>query len=255
LRYSLRRRHPPLHNPPILYEVDKLTIATQNARGLGQGFTGNKKRREMRDLFRKSTPAADIILLQEIKLLEPACLKQARFIESRKGISLWNEGSFSARTTKIKGGTGIIIAERLVESISNHGVLYPGRAQFVTLQLSPNLLIGILNVYGFSEPGPRAMLWNHLAQTELPEANWILAGDFNNIEQASDKQGGAPNTNISSRELEAWNRLLLRLGCRDAHHIGSFVRKSNKAFTWSNGRTDDSLIQSRIDRFYIPIRV
>lgn len=45
----------------------------------------------------------------------------------------------------------------------------------------------------------------------------------------------------------------MRLGCRDAHHIGSFVRKSTKAFTWSNGRTDHTMIQSRIDRFYIPI--
>lgn len=34
-----------------LMKGDKLTIATQNTRGLGQGFTGNKKRREIRDLF------------------------------------------------------------------------------------------------------------------------------------------------------------------------------------------------------------
>lgn len=134
---------------------DKLTIATQNTRGLGQGFTGNKKRRELRDLYRNSTPAVDVILLQEIKLLEAACLKQAKFIETRKGISFWNEGSFSARTTKIKGGTGIIISERLVDNIKDHGVLYPGRAQFVTLQLSTDLLIGIINIYGFSEPGPK----------------------------------------------------------------------------------------------------
>ena len=99
------------------------------------------------------------------------------------------------------------------------------------------------------------MLWNHLANTELPDAHWILAGDFNNIEQASDKQGGSANTTISKRELEAWNRLLLRLGCRDAFHIGTYVRRSDKAFTWSNARTDASMIQSRIDRIYIPIRI
>ena len=232
---------------------DRLTISTQNTRGLGQGFAGNKKRREIKDLFKHTTPSTDILLLQEIKLSEAACLKQARFIEFRKGISFWNEASFSARTTKFKGGTGILISERLADSITSHGVLYPGRAQYITIQLSPALLIGIINVYGYSEPGPRAMLWNHLAQTELPEANWIIAGDFNNIEQTSDKQGGDPTTTISRRELESWNRLLLRLGCRDAHHVGSFVRKSDKAFTWSNSRTDDKMIQSRIDRFYIPI--
>lgn len=35
--------------------------------------------------------------------------------------------------------------------ITNHGVLYPGRAQFVTLQLSTQLHLGIINVYGFSD--------------------------------------------------------------------------------------------------------
>lgn len=31
------------------------------------------------------------------------------------------------------------------------------------------------------------------------------------------------------------------------------MRKSDKRFTWSNSRNDDKLIQSRIDRFYIPM--
>lgn len=139
--------------------------------------------------------------------------------------------------------------------VTNHGVLFPGRAQYVTLQLSTTLQIGIINVYGFSDTGPRAMLWNHLAQVTLPDAHWILAGDFNNIEQASDKQGGTNKISIGSRELEAWNRLLVRLGGRDAHHIGAYVRRTDKKFTWSNAHNDASMIQSRIDRFYIPIPI
>lgn len=99
------------------------------------------------------------------------------------------------------------------------------------------------------------MLWNHLAQTELPEATWILAGDFNNIEQASDKHGGSSKTSIGQRELEAWNRLHMRLEGRDAHHIGAYVRKSDKAFTWTNAHNDATMIQSRIDIFYIPLRI
>lgn len=234
---------------------DKLTIATQNVRGLGHGFTGHRKRREIRDLFRQTNPPTDILLLQEVKLPELACLKQARSVEFRKGTSLWNESSFSARTTKYKGGTSIIIAEHLTSSITDHGVLYPGRAQYITIKLSQDLTIGIINVYGFNLTGPRAMLWNHLARTDLPDAHWIIAGDFNNIEQTSDKQGGSSKTSISRRELEAWNRLHMRLEGRDAHHIGAFVRKSDKQFTWSNTREENTIIQSRIDRFYIPIRI
>ena len=234
---------------------DKITIATQNTRCLGQGLTGRRKRRDLKDLFKHTTPSTDILLLQETKISETASLKQARLIEFRKGTSLWNEGTFSARTVRFKGGTGIILSERMANSVTSHGVLYPGRAQYVTLQLSPHFQIGILNVYGYSHTGPRAMLWNHLAQAELPEAHWVLAGDFNNIERSTDKQGGSSKTSIGRRELEAWNRLLMRLGVQDAFHIGTFTRRSEKTFTWTNAHNDDTMIQTQIDRIYIPPRI
>ena len=251
---DLRRQSTPLEFPKtILMKGDKLTIATHNTRGLGHGFAGHRKRREIRDLFKQTTPPTDILLLQEVKLPEVACLKQTRTIEFRKGVNLWNEAL--CKNNQVQRGTCIIISEQLTNSIMSHGVLYLGRTQFITLKLSPNLVIGILNVYGFSLTGPRAMLWNHLAQAELPEAHWILAGDFNNTEQATDKQGGSTKTCISRRELEAWNRLMMKLRGRDAHHTSLFVRRSDKLFTWSNAHIDHTLIQSRIDRFYIPIRI
>jgi exonuclease III len=234
---------------------DRITIATQNVRGLGQGFTGRRKRQELKDLFKNTTPATDILLLQETKIPEAACLNQARFIEFRGGSSLWNEAAFSAQSARYKGGTGMVLSERMATSITQHGVLYPGRAQYATFQLSTNLHIGILNVYGYSDTGPRAALWNHLAQVQLPEAKWILAGDFNNIEQSRDKQGGSSKTSISRREMEAWNRLLIRLGVRDAFRLKSFRKLSEKVFTWSNGRNDETMIQTRIDRIYVPTQL
>ena len=234
---------------------DKITIASQNTRGLGHGLAGHRKRRDIRDLFTNSNPTTDILLLQEVKLPEAACLRQANKVEFRRGTNFWNEGSFSARTTRFKGGIGIVLTEQMANIMTGHGVLYPGGAQYITLKLSESLIVGIINVYGFNLTGPRAMLWNHLAQVDLPEAHWILAGDFNNIEQASDKQGGSSKTCISRRELEAWNRLLMRLSGRDAHHIGAFVRKSDKIFTWTGAQKDQTVIHSRLDRFYIPLRI
>lgn len=111
---------------------DRLTIATQNVRGLGQGFAGKRKRQELKDLFKHTTPPADVILLQETKLPEAASLNQARFMEQKGGISLWNEAPFSAHSARYKGGTGMIISERLATNLTNHGVVYPGRAQFAT---------------------------------------------------------------------------------------------------------------------------
>jgi endonuclease/exonuclease/phosphatase family metal-dependent hydrolase len=201
---------------------EEITIATQNTRGLGQGFNGRRKRREIKNIFKNTTPKADILLLQETKLPEEASLKQARFVEFRGGSSLWNEASFSAQSGRFTGGTGIVLSERMSMAITHHGILFPGRAQYVVLNLSTRLQLGIINIYGFSDTGPRAMLWNHIAQTPLPEAEWVLAGDFNNIESISDKQGGTNKTSIGNREMEAWNRLLVRLGVRDGFHIGAF---------------------------------
>ena len=95
------------------------------------------------------------------------------------------------------------------------------------------------------------MMWAHLAQTQLPGAQWVLVGDFNNIKSAQDKQGGSKKTSISNRELEAWNKLLLKLGVRDSYHIGSYHRKNAKAYTRSNFHDDDTMIQTKIDRIYI----
>jgi exonuclease III len=217
---------------------EEITIATQNTRSLGRGFQGRRKRKEIRALFRQTTPTTDVLLLQETKLPESACLKQARFVETRGGVSFWNEGSFSAISGRFKGGTGIVLSAKMAAAVTGHGILYPGRAQYVVLNLSNHLQLGIINIYGFSDTGPRAMLWAHLAQTQLPDAQWIIAGDFNNIESINDKQGGSTKTSISNRELDAWNKMLIRLGVRDAYHIGTYQRKNDKAFTWSNVHQD-----------------
>ena len=79
----------------------------------------------------------------------------------------------------------------------------------------------------------------------------MLAGDFNNIESVTDKQVGSNKTSISSRELEAWNKLLLRLRVKDSYHLDNFHMKSPKIFTWTNSHTDGTRIQTQIDRIYI----
>lgn len=231
---------------------DKLTVATQNVRGLGQGLAGRRKRKELRNLCQLTTPPTDILMLQETKLLEDACLRQKRNIEFKRGTSLWNEGSFSAQSGRVKGGTCIILSERMSAAVTHHGVLFPGRAQYVVVKLSPMLHIGIINVYAFSHTDPRAMLWKHLATAALPEAQWLIAGDFNNLEHPRDKQGGSTKTSMNNRELEAWTQLLTRLEVRDAFNLGAFLRKSNKSFTWTNSHNDNTMIQSRIDRIYVP---
>jgi len=81
-----------------MMQGEKITIATHNTRGLGQGFHERRKRKELKTLFKQTTLPTDILVLQETKLPEVACIKQARFVDFKGGSSLWNEGSFSAQT-------------------------------------------------------------------------------------------------------------------------------------------------------------
>ena len=234
---------------------EEVTISTQNTKYLGRGFLGRRKRKEIRSVFSQTTPSTDVLLLQETKLPEEASMKQARFVEMKGGTSLWNEASFSAQTCRFRGGTCIVLSPKMSKLVTSHGILYPGRAQYVVLKISPTLQLGVINIYGFSHTGPRAMMWSHISQIQLPEAQWVLAGDFNNIESINDKQGGSTKTSISNRELEAWNKLLIKLGVRDTYHMGTYHRKNQKAFTWSNCHDDATMIQTRIDRIYLPFQL
>ena len=55
--------------------------------------------------------------------------------------------------------------------VTHHGFIYSGRVHYVVLNLHPKLL----------------------AHAPLPEATWVLARDFNNIESLTDKQGYLQN--------------------------------------------------------------
>lgn len=89
----------------------------------------------------------------------------------------------------------------------------------------------------------------------MPEVEWLIAGDFNNIVNPRDKQGGSTKTNTNTRELKAWSKPLTRLGVYDALYLGAFFRKTTKVFTWMNVRNNKTMNLSRIDRIYVPTHV
>lgn len=141
------------------YKED-ITISTQNTRSLGKGLFGRRKRKEIKSVYAQTTPRTDVLLLQKVKLPEADCLKQARFVEPKGGISFSNKAPFSAMSGRFKRGTGIVLSAKMKKAVTHHGILFPGRAQYVVLNISPTLQLGIINVYGYSHTGPRAMMWH-----------------------------------------------------------------------------------------------
>lgn len=80
-----------------------------------------------------------------------------------------------------KGGIAILLSDRINDFVREHGVIMGGRAQFITLQWTPRLKIDIINIYTFDYTGSPTRLWNKIRQYQLPEADWIIVGDFNMV--------------------------------------------------------------------------
>lgn len=70
--------------------------------------------------------------------------------------------------------------------------------------------MGFLNVYAPNAASGQAEFWA-LIEASLPVADhWCMGGDFNMLEDASDRQGGSSVT-IQGEELASWERLCFGL--------------------------------------------
>lgn len=97
-------------------------------------------------------------------------------------------------------------------------------------------------IYASPRFAERSILWNNLMQTaELHSMPWVIAGDFNEPLNSSDKLGG--------REVSISRSLLLK-ECLDKCNMVD-LGFSGSRFTWTNRRDAHILIQERIDRFFV----
>lgn len=83
-------------------------------------------------------------------------------------------------------------------------------------------------IYAYNFRGSRARLWNKICTFPLPQANWILGGDFNMIEQLSNKMSGQATTGRGQRELTAWSALVIQLGLQACFLADEFRKVSPK---------------------------
>ncbi|KAG0595095.1 hypothetical protein M758_UG138900 [Ceratodon purpureus] len=211
---------------------------------------GVRKRREIKEFFSRSNPLPDILLIQEHKFTTKDCKRRLKQMDFLRGSSLLNEAVYSAERDSFRAGTGILLSPRLSPCIQAYGIILPGRAQYVTLRLAPDMIIGIINVYAHNYTGSRVRLWNTIREFDLPEADWILTGDFNMIEDLEDKRGGTDSIGQGHLELQAWTALLLHLQLSDVYYLDEFRKLTPVRYTWDNRQHGQESIISRLDRFY-----
>lgn len=148
-----------------------LTIVTYNVCSLGLGKQGVKKRCNIRNYMRRAESKPNVILLQETHMGIRECATLTSQLHFKGGQEFWSEAKFSATTCKYTGGIGILVVERLIPHIEDHGVLIGSRAQYVMLRFSPQVKIGIINIYGYNQPAARVSMWRKYADLNLPQVD------------------------------------------------------------------------------------
>ena len=227
--------------------VTSLNIATMNVRSLGQGVHGVRKRCELCDFLRNTSPQVDVILIQDHCFSYEDCFSLTQQLQFRGGVSYWNNALYSAIGDKFHAGTGISISPSLSNRITGRGAPVEGRAQFVTFNLS-NTHIGILNIYASSDTGARARFWAMLLDYQFLEAEWILTGDFNMTEVQEDRSADFNARNMGRREQGAWHHFIMTMGLYDVFYSDEYRQIGDKRHTWRRQRPQPTW--SRLDRFY-----
>lgn len=90
-------------------------------------------------------------------------------------------------------------------SIIAKGCLPSGRVVWVHLDHPTLGKLGVLALYALNGQILRADMWHELADNLDNKMNWIVAGDFNNVEEAFDRRGGSGRI-LNRQELHAWRK-------------------------------------------------
>ena len=173
----------------------------------------------------------DILLLQEHHLSESR-IRRFGSILSGRWDTFWSAG-FGPMGGQ--GGVCISIAESWQQAIVDRRIIVPGRAQYVTLRMHGEH-VGVLNVYAPNHASARADFWTQITDA-LPEVDhWCVGGDFNMLEDPSDRMGGSHVT-VQGSELAAWERLCMTLQITDVWQHEAFSRSQGSlSFSQSDHR-------------------
>ena len=106
---------------------------------------------------------------------------------------------------------------------------------------------GVCSIYAPNEVKDQIILWNLLCN--LSNIPWILAGDFNMVENQEDKLGGLPFA-WKHQEKIYWDQCKHKLNLFDPLE-GQRNVTPGLWFTWCNFKQGHNRIYSRLYRFYV----
>jgi exonuclease III len=157
--------------------MEQIQIASWSIRGLFDPH----RRYLIRNWLSSLEKPIDILLLQETKTHTFKTETTLRFL-------LPNYNSVISYPHNSKGGTLIAIHPSI--TIINSGTTLASRIAWAELNSKQGKLI-IAKIYAPNISVDRKTLWKSLQDT-LPKGNWIIAGDFNMMEEIKDSTINSP---------------------------------------------------------------
>lgn len=123
----------------------------------------------------------DMLMLQEHHLCESRIRRCGHLLGTRYE-TFWSAG-FGPMGAQ--GGVCITIADSWRSAIVDRGVIVPGRAQWLSLQMQGEV-VGFLNVYAPNVASARAEFWSQIADALPDVSHWCVGGDFDMLEDPTD---------------------------------------------------------------------
>jgi hypothetical protein len=106
----------------------------------------------------------------------------------------------------LNAGTSILVDRSLAPQITSNGIFPEGKAQFITLQLSDNKNLTIVNIYTARTSNEQALMWKRLNEANFDTTHVIIGGDFNHLEE-TDQRGKAGEHLVLRREAASWHHM------------------------------------------------
>ena len=202
----------------VICSMDKLNLLSWNVQGLGGQAFPRFKGLIRANLNTPNVGAIDILFLQEHHFSTDR-IRSYGSIVSGRWIHFWVP---AIGPNSRQAGLCMAIKEQWSSIIVSAGTMSNKRAQFLIPQIGAQKT-GIINLYASNSASERDSFWISLSEYVGLADAWLVGGDFNMIEEASDRRGGSIST-ITGREARAWDSFCFSFGLLDLWNIQSFSR-------------------------------
>jgi hypothetical protein len=217
----------------ILTLIPKWVATSLNVRGLR---VNSPKQKEIKTWLASLPTPPQILLIHEHHLGKEDISNVGKGIEFWKGSSFWNSEIPMGCSQQTSAGTAILVDRMTAPLVEDNGILLKGRTQYITLQLTNNSSLTIVNVYAARSSNDRAPMWKRISQAEFASDHIILGGDFNHLEETTCRNTSGERQ-MHRREAASWHHMTLQYDLSDAWRLDSFYKMSKKAYTYDNGRS------------------